>query len=96
MSDIIGIGASVYDTLMLVSRFPQEDTKLQAFETMTQGGGPCATALVAAGQLGVSTAYMGILGDDSYGRFSKQVEIPLTIDYNRPLFAKRFKAFRIV
>ncbi len=72
MSDIIGIGASVFDTLMLVSHFPQEDTKLQAFETMTQGGGPCATALAAAGQLGVSTAYMGILGDDSYGRYMQE------------------------
>lgn len=69
MADIIGIGASVYDTLMLAAGFPQEDTKLQAMQTMVQGGGPCATALVAAARLGVRCEYMGTMGDDSYGRF---------------------------
>ena len=69
MTDIIGIVATVFDTLMLAEGFPQEDTKMQAMQTMTQGGGPCATALVAAARLGVSAAYMGNLGDDSYGRF---------------------------
>lgn len=69
MAEIIGIGASVFDTLMLAEGFPAEDTKMQALETMTQGGGPCATALVAAARLGVSAAYLGNLGDDSYGRF---------------------------
>ena len=34
-----------------------------------QGGGPCATALVAAQKLGVSAAYMGTIGDDPFGRF---------------------------
>ena len=69
MPDIIGIGASVFDTLMLVESFPREDTKQQALKTMTQGGGPCATALAAAARLGVSAAYMGVLGDDGYGRY---------------------------
>ena len=38
MTDIIGIGASVFDTLMLAEGFPPEDTKMQAMQTMTQGG----------------------------------------------------------
>ena len=71
MTDIIGIGASVFDTLMLAEGVPPEDTKMQAMQTMTQGGGPCATALVAAARLGVSAAYLGNLGDDSYGRFMR-------------------------
>ena len=69
MADIVGIGASVYDTLMMVSTFPREDTKLQATQTMIQGGGPCATALVAASRLGVSAEYLGTMGDDAYGQF---------------------------
>ena len=64
--EIIGIGSTVYDTLMVVHRFPQEDTKLEGVETRVQGGGPCATALVAAQKLGVSTAYMGTIGDDPF------------------------------
>lgn len=67
--EVIGIGSTVYDTLMVVDRFPEEDTKLEDRETKVQGGGPCATALVAAQKLGVSAAYMGTVGDDSFGRF---------------------------
>lgn len=61
-NDVIGIGSAVYDVLMAVDRFPAEDTKLEGRETRVQGGGPCATALVAAQKLGVSTAYMGTVG----------------------------------
>lgn len=67
--EIIGIGSTVYDTLMVVDRYPTEDTKLEDLETKVQGGGPCATALVAARKLGVSAAYMGTIGDDPFGRF---------------------------
>lgn len=66
---IVGIGSTVYDTLMMVDAFPQEDTKQQGIETKVQGGGPCATALVAAQKLGVSAAYMGVLGEDPFGSF---------------------------
>jgi len=65
----VGIGSTVYDTLMVVDGFPQEDTKMQGVETKVQGGGPCATALVAAQKLGVTTAYMGTIGDDPFGTF---------------------------
>ena len=66
---VVGIGSTVYDTLMVVDGFPQEDTKMQGVETKVQGGGPCATALVAAQKLGVTTAYMGSIGDDPFGTF---------------------------
>lgn len=66
---IVGIGSTVYDTLMVVDRFPTEDTKLQGIETKVQGGGPCATALVAARKLGIPAAYMGTIGDDPFGSF---------------------------
>lgn len=67
--DVIGIGSTVYDMLMVVNRFPQEDTKQRGLETRIQGGGPCATALVAASRLGLTTAYMGTVGDDSFGQY---------------------------
>lgn len=38
--EIIGIGSTVYDTLMVVDRYPTEDTKLEDLETKVQGGGP--------------------------------------------------------
>lgn len=67
--EVVGIGSSVYDTLMVVPDFPNEDTKIEGLETKVQGGGPCATALVAAKKLGASAAYMGTIGDDPFGRF---------------------------
>ncbi len=67
--EMVGIGSTVYDTLMVIDRFPTEDTKQEGIETKVQGGGPCATALVAARKLGVSAAYMGTIGDDPFGRF---------------------------
>ena len=66
---MVGIGSTVYDTLMVVDHFPTEDTKQQGIETKVQGGGPCATALVAASRLGIPAAYMGTIGDDPFGTF---------------------------
>ena len=54
---------------MRVDHYPQEDTKLRADSTLIAGGGPCATGLAAVARLGVSAAYMGNLGGDSYGAF---------------------------
>jgi ribokinase len=68
MADITGIGASVFDFLFMTDRFPPEDTKLKATASGIQGGGPCATALVAAAKMGVSAEYFGVLGTDFYGR----------------------------
>ena len=69
MAEIVGIGSALFDTLMQIDGFPQEDTKMQGGAAKLQGGGPCATALCAAARLGVSAAYMGTLGDDMYGEY---------------------------
>ena len=68
MSELVGIGAAVFDTLLTTEGFPKEDTKLAATESLAQGGGPCATALVAARRLGIESEYLGTLGDDYHGQ----------------------------
>ena len=67
--ELVGIGSTVYDTLMRVDHYPAEDTKMQGIETKVQGGGPCATALAAASKLGIRAAYLGTVGDDPFGDF---------------------------
>ena len=67
--EIVGIGANVCDTLISVSDYPTEDTKLRADHIKTVGGGPTATALVAASKLGHSCAYIGALSDDAGGKY---------------------------
>lgn len=66
---IVGIGANVYDTLITLPAYPDEDTKLRAKGIKVSGGGPCATGLVAASKLGESTAYFGNATDDAAGKF---------------------------
>ncbi len=67
MVEVVGIGAAVLDVLMTVDSYPKEDTKMQSAQTKLQGGGPCATGLVAASKLGVKSGYIGTVGDDMYG-----------------------------
>ena len=72
MAKIVGIGANVYDTLYNIPTFPTEDTKMRADKSKISGGGPVATGLVAASKLGESTAYIGVISDDSCGVFLKK------------------------
>lgn len=69
MYEIVGIGANVHDTLLTVPEYPKEDTKLRATGLLSCGGGPCGTGLVAAAKLGATAAYIGVLSDDTSGRF---------------------------
>ncbi len=69
MYKIVGIGACVVDTLISAPFYPNEDTKLRAEEVRIAGGGPVATGLVAANKLGIDTAYIGKLSDDTGGKF---------------------------
>lgn len=69
MKRIVGIGASVYDTLVTLPCYPPEDTKLRALAVKPCGGGPCATGLTAAAKLGAPAAYLGQAADDAAGRF---------------------------
>lgn len=71
MAKIVGIGACVMDTLYNVPSYPTEDTKMRATGCKLAGGGPVATALVAARKLGEETAYVGVLSDDNGGTFLK-------------------------
>ncbi len=71
MSEVVGIGAVVMDTLITLPKFPPEDTKLRATSTKLVGGGPTATGIVAVSKLGISSEYIGVLSDDSTGAFLK-------------------------
>ncbi len=68
MPEITGIGIAVYDILLLLKSFPQEDTKYQASEMLSQPGGPVSSALFTAAKLGSSAAYLGLMAEDYYGK----------------------------
>lgn len=65
--DVVGLGQCCIDYLGLVDPFPMVDHKAEVHRLTVQGGGPAATAMVAASRLGLRTAFMGKVGDDSLG-----------------------------
>ncbi len=58
-------GVATHDTIALVERYPGADERVVATELMHAGGGPAATAAVAAARLGVPVAFVGSVGDDA-------------------------------
>ncbi len=65
--DVIGLGCSCIDFLGIVPRLPRLDEEIEMVDSMQQGGGEVATALVTLARLGASTAYIGKVGDDPIG-----------------------------
>jgi sugar/nucleoside kinase (ribokinase family) len=66
--DVVGIGLVVHDAALLVTVYPESNTKIDAIDYWQGGGGPVPTALVALARWGVSTAFVGRVGDDQNGR----------------------------
>lgn len=65
--EFVAVGYCSSDYLCKVDEIPL-DHKVEAKEHLTQGGGPAATAAVAAARLGMKTAFVGVVGDDDSGR----------------------------
>jgi sulfofructose kinase len=66
-SDVFGLGQCSLDCLGKVDAYPPADVKCECSETVIQGGGPVATALVALSRWGVSCSFTGVIGDDLFG-----------------------------
>jgi sugar/nucleoside kinase (ribokinase family) len=66
--DAVFVGVATLDAIALVDGFPAPDDRVIASEVVYAGGGPAATAAVAAARLGVRSAFVGTVGDDDNGR----------------------------
>jgi sugar/nucleoside kinase (ribokinase family) len=64
--DVGGLGFCSFDYLCIVPHIPL-DEKVEVIKSLTQGGGPSATATVAAARLGASATFIGAIGDDDRG-----------------------------
>jgi ribokinase len=65
--DVVGLGQCCLDVLVTVDAFPEADAKCEYGERVVQGGGPVGTAMVALSRWGLSTAAVGVVGDDTFG-----------------------------
>jgi ribokinase len=66
--DILAVGYACVDYITVVDRLPNLDEKMVVDNLLIQGGGPSATAMVAAARLGARTALVTSLADDPLGR----------------------------
>lgn len=64
---VVFVGTATLDTAALVTRFPEPDERLVAEDVVQAGGGPAATAAVAAARLGIPAAFVGVVGEDDEG-----------------------------
>jgi sulfofructose kinase len=65
--DVFGLGQCSLDYIGIFEAYPSPDAKHEFHETVIQGGGPVATALVALSRWGLRCYFSGIIGDDAFG-----------------------------
>jgi sulfofructose kinase len=70
--DLVGVGLNATDTLIPLDQFPQPGSKVQYSTRSVQPGGQVATTVVACQTWGVSTRYVGKLGNDDAARLHKE------------------------
>jgi sulfofructose kinase len=70
--DLVGVGLNATDTLIALPSFPERGCKMQYQEARVLPGGQVATAVVACQRWGLSTRYVGIVGDDSAGDIHRE------------------------
>src|SRR5246127_3998347 len=63
--DLVGVGLNATDTLITLARYPERGSKVEYSSATLLPGGQVATTVVACQRWGMSTRYVGILGDDA-------------------------------
>src|SRR6202012_3407328 len=70
--DLVGVGLNATDTLIALANYPARGSKVEYDSARVLPGGQVATAVVACQHWGMSTRYVGILGDDSPAALHKE------------------------
>lgn len=68
MTRIACVGIAVLDRIWYLDALPQEGGNYVAENYAEVGGGPAATAAVAAAKLGATVDFIGRVGDDDTGK----------------------------
>ena len=67
--DVVGCGLNMVDQLVMVSHYPQPDSKQPIARMEYSPGGQVATAMVTCSRLGLRASYVGRFGDDVHGKW---------------------------
>jgi sulfofructose kinase len=66
--DLVGVGLNATDTIIHLERYPARGEKAEYRSSTVLQGGQVASTVVACAQWGLSTRYVGKLGDDEAAR----------------------------
>ena len=66
--DVVGVGINATDTIIRLPHFPDSDSKMEIVSADVMPGGQVASAIVACRRWGLSTRYVGKIGDDAAGK----------------------------
>jgi sulfofructose kinase len=70
--DVVGVGLNATDTLIPLPQFPSRGSKVAFHDAHLLPGGQVATAIAACQQWGLSTRYVGKVGDDHAARLHRE------------------------
>ena len=80
---VVGLGMASLDMLVRTRQLPGWEQGAELAGLGLEGGGPVATALVAAQRLGVQTGFIGTFGTDRLGRVKLQTLVEEGVDVSR-------------
>ena len=71
MVDLVGVGLNATDTLIPLTTYPERGSKVEYRSASVMPGGQTASTVVACQSWGLTTRYVGRLGDDDAGRLHR-------------------------
>jgi len=78
--DLVGVGLNAMDVLIPLAEFPVRGSKAWYTGSTLMPGGQAATTVFACQRWGLSTRYVGKLGDDDAGRLHREVFAQAGVD----------------
>lgn len=70
--DLVGVGLNDTNTLISVSKFPTAGSKVEYHHQTVLPGGQAASTVIACRRWGMSTRYVGALGEDDAARIHRE------------------------
>jgi sugar/nucleoside kinase (ribokinase family) len=72
MVDLVGVGLNATDTLIPLPNYPARGSKAEFYGATVMPGGQTATTVIACQSWGMSTRYVGKLGDDDAAQLHRK------------------------
>lgn len=88
---ILCIGHAAYDITIPLEGFIKENTKNRLEGILECGGGPANNAAYLLGKWGMDVTFIGVVGNDEYGKYIKEELESVNVDTRYMEFNDRYK-----